>query len=272
MRVFAIAHHFAQFAGKAAIGNFGIVDRFGEPARNGAVIGGGAGIGFCGQLLAQLVGNAAIADGFEDRRIIGGVDDDGHKGVVLGCRAHHGGAANVDILDDLVIGRAGGDGLFEGVEIDGDEIDGADLVFSHRCLMLGIVAHCKKAAMDLWMQRLDPAVHHFGKAREIGNLAHRQAGIANELVSAAGRNQLHARGAEPLGEVCHARLVEYRKQRPPDLDRLAHKGISHSVMMMISRSLARSGARANQGIRIAALRGGKVVAPEHPTHRRCPRT
>ena len=39
-------------------------------------------------------------------KVVGGIDDNSHIGMVLGGRAHHGRAANVDILDDLVIAGA----------------------------------------------------------------------------------------------------------------------------------------------------------------------
>src|SRR5690606_24734622 len=119
-------------SGKAAPGNFGIVDRLGEPGGNGAVINSGAGIGLGGQLLAQGEGHAAgFADGCQDFGVIGRIDDDGHIGMVLGGGADHGRAADVDILDDVVIGRARGDGFLEGIEVDGDEVDGADFVLDH---------------------------------------------------------------------------------------------------------------------------------------------
>jgi hypothetical protein len=42
------------------------------------------------------------------------------------------------------------------------------------------------------MQRLDPPVHHLGKARQIGNIADLQAGLGNGLGGAAGGDQLDA--------------------------------------------------------------------------------
>src|SRR5690606_29552080 len=141
--------HFAQRAGKAAIGAVLEIDLAGEPARDGAVIGGRAGIGLGGELLAQFIGNATGLDGLEDLRIVGRVDNDGHICVVLGGGADHGGAANVDIFDDIVIGRAGGDGLFERVEVDRDQINGTDLVLIHGRLVGGVVADREQAAMHL---------------------------------------------------------------------------------------------------------------------------
>ncbi|MNL76082.1 hypothetical protein D3C87_2019880 [compost metagenome] len=80
--------------------------------------------------------------------------------------------------------------------------------------------------MHLGMQRLDAAVHHFGKAGEVSDLPHLEAGILDQLVGAAGRDQLDAGRGQSPGKVGHAGLVEYRKQRPPDLDRLAHEDLS----------------------------------------------
>ncbi len=44
----------------------------------------------------------------------------------------------------------------------------------------------EQAAVDLRVQRLNPPVHHFGKAGMIGNLDHCDAGIAQGFGGAAG--------------------------------------------------------------------------------------
>ena len=59
----------------------------------------------------------------------------------------------------------------ERVEIDHDQVDRRDAVLGHRRGMLGIVAHAEQAAMDLGVERLDPPVHHFGKAGEVADVA-----------------------------------------------------------------------------------------------------
>ncbi len=43
--------------------------------------------------------------------------------------------------------------------------------------VVGAVAAAEDAAVDLGVQRLDPAVHHFGKAGVGGDLADRDAGL-----------------------------------------------------------------------------------------------
>ena len=66
--------------------------------------------------------------------------DDGDGGVVLGGGAHHGGAADVDLLDAGVEGGTGGDGVGEGVEVDDDEVDGGHAQGPELVEMLGLAA------------------------------------------------------------------------------------------------------------------------------------
>ena len=57
------------------------------------------------------------------------------------------------------------------------------------------------------MQRLDPAVHHFGKSGEIADVDHREARIAQRLAGAAGGNKFDAVARERAGEFNHACFV-----------------------------------------------------------------
>ena len=178
----------------------------GEPRRNRRVIGGGGGIGLGREPLAVVERRRAAID----QRIIGRIGDDRDIGVVLGRRSHHRRAADIDILDDLVARSALRDGLGERIEIDHHQIDRADLMLLHRCGVRGIVAHREQAAVNLGVQRLDAAVHHLGKPRQVRNVAHRQPGVAQRLGGAPGRNQLHAPGGERLAEIDDAGLVGNR--------------------------------------------------------------
>ena len=58
--------------------------------------------------------------------------------------------------------------------------------------VLGMMAAREDAAVDLGMERLDPAVHHFGKAGDIADVDHRQPRLGQGLGRAAGRDQLEA--------------------------------------------------------------------------------
>ena len=84
------------------------------------------------------------------------------------------------------------DRRLERIEIDHQQIDRPDAVLRHRRGVLRVVADREQAAMHLRMQRLDPAVHHLGKAGQLGDIDHREAGIAERLGGAAGRDQLDA--------------------------------------------------------------------------------
>ena len=60
------------------------------------------------------------------------VYDNSDRRLVFGCRAQHGWAANVDILNGLGPSTAGpGNGLRKGVEVYGDKINGSDIMGSH---------------------------------------------------------------------------------------------------------------------------------------------
>ena len=63
------------------------------------------------------------------------------------------------------------------------------------------------------MQRLDPAVHHFGKAGHVGDVQDRNAGGGNRAGGAAGRDELHPEAGEPPGEGRQAGFVGNTQNR-----------------------------------------------------------
>ncbi len=84
--------------------------------------------------------------------------------MVLGGRAQHGGAADVDVLDALFEGGAvAGNRVEEGIEIAGDEVDGANTVLLERFGVGGQVTPGQDAAMDGRVERLDAAIEHLGR-------------------------------------------------------------------------------------------------------------
>ncbi len=90
--------------------------------------------------------------------------------MVLGRRADHRRAADVDILDDLVARGAARDRRLERVEVDDDEIDRSDPVLVHRRFVLVIVADPEQAAVNLGVKGLHPPVHHLRKAGKFTNV------------------------------------------------------------------------------------------------------
>ena len=70
-----------------------------------------------------------------------------------------------------------------------------------------ILAPVQDAAVHLGMQRLHPPVEHLGEAGEFGDVLHRDAGVAQQLGGAAGRDQFHAQAGKLAGELHQSGLV-----------------------------------------------------------------
>ena len=67
--------------------------------------------------------------------------------------------------------------------------------------VLRVVADVQNAAMHLGMQRLHSSVEHLGKAGQLGDVLHRDTGVAQQLCGASGGNQFHAQASELTREV-----------------------------------------------------------------------
>ena len=118
--------------------------------------------------------------------------------VILRRAAEHGRAADVDVLDRFLEGHVGlGDGLFKGVEIHHHEVDGEDAVRLRLGDVLRVFAQEEQAAVHLRVQRFDPAIHHLGKAGELGDLAGGDAFLVEQRGGAAGGDDLDAGATRP---------------------------------------------------------------------------
>ena len=199
MGVFAIS----QDPGEAAGGDMGfgkLVPQFTrEPGGDRAVIGCGPGVGL-GREGAAQVGRERPLVGVEGRNHVVIVARIRDHGVVLGGRADHRRAADIDILDTVFVTGARGDGGLEGVEVDDDQVDRPDPVFGHCGLILGMVASGEDAAMDLGVQGLDPPVHDLGEAGMVGDLDDRNAGFREGLCGPARGQDFDAMAGEGLAE------------------------------------------------------------------------
>ena len=134
--------------------------------------------------------------------------------MVLGGGAQEGGAADVDVLEGVLEGDAGaGDGGLEGVEVDGDEVDGRKAAEGELLGVLGEVAAGEDAGVDGGVEGLDAAVEHLGEAGEVGDLPDGEAGVGEDAVGGAGADQLHAQIVEGAGELRRAGLVVEAQER-----------------------------------------------------------
>ena len=148
----------------------------------------------------------------------------GDEIVVLGGGADEGGAADVDVFDAVLEGSAAGDGGFEGVEVDGDEVDGRDVVGGHLRLVFRQVAPAEDAAVDLGDEGFDAAVEDFGEAGVVGDLDDRDSGIAQGLGGTAGRQDEDAGGGEGLAEFDEAGFVGNGDQCAANGNNVGHRG------------------------------------------------
>ncbi len=211
VRILAVAQaHQARGAdGEVLRERAGIVHLFEAGADGGIVIGGGAEdlfgqAPFGGEREFASVG----AEFRDDGVIVGRGDDDGDILVVLGRRAQHGGAADIDVLDQFLEGRAGfGGGFLEAVEVDHDHVDGGDAVGGDGGHVGGVGAHGEDAAGDDGVKGLDAAVEHFGEAGDLADVLDGDAGIAEQAGGAAGGEKFGAQGVQRAGEIDDAGLV-----------------------------------------------------------------
>ncbi len=190
MRVLAITQRLDQPAADRAKIRRIDLELVGEPVGDRGIVGGGAGIGLGGEAAAQRPRGRATVGGelVEHALVVGGFDDDGDIVMVLRGGADHRRAADVDVLDAVVIGLAGGDRRLERVEVDDEQVDRRDAMAEHRGLVLGMRADGEQAAMHLGMQRLDAAVHHLREAGQLRHVLDLEAGRGNRLGGASGRH------------------------------------------------------------------------------------
>ena len=128
--------------------------------------------------------------------------------MVLGRRADQRRPADVDLLDGLLERHARpGDGGLEGIEIHHHQFEGEDAVLGQGLHVLGVVVAAEDAAVDLGMQGLQPAVHHFRKAGVLGDVADRDALAFQVFAGAAGAVDFHAGGGQAAGETGQSELV-----------------------------------------------------------------
>ncbi len=258
VRILAIAQRGGERAGEGAARRGDILHDAREPGGNGRVIGRRHAIGLARETAAELQIDLALAlvHGGEEAVIVGRVGENADIGVVLGAGADHGRAANVDILDDRGLVGARGDGLREGVEVDHEKVDARNAVLVHGRLMGGVGAHAQKPAMDAGVQRLHAPVHDLGKAGDVGDVPHGQAGRLDRRAGAAGGDQLDAARGKAPRQIHEPGLVEDRKQRA-----------AHGMAIGGGIEIGGDGHGRHSGSRGGGWRGAGEAPERSPPHR-----
>ena len=109
--------------------------------------------------------------------------------MVFRRRADHRRAADVDILDAIIIGTARRDCRLERVEIDHQQVDGRDAVLIHCRHMVGVAAQRQQPAMHHRVQRLHAPVHHLREPGQLRHVPHVQPRLADRPRRAAGGDE-----------------------------------------------------------------------------------
>jgi hypothetical protein len=148
----------------------------------------------------------------EHHGIVRRIDDHRDAIVVLGRGSHHRRTADIDVLDGILVTAARlRDRRCERIEIDDQQIDRLDAVLAHDRVV--DIASAEQTAVNLRMQRLDAAIHDFGKARVAGNLRDRHAGALEQRRGAAGGEHCYAALVQRLRELEETVFVRNAEQR-----------------------------------------------------------
>ncbi len=128
--------------------------------------------------------------------------------MVLRRGTQHRRAADVDLLDGLGDGHAvSGDGRFEGIEIDHDEIDRRDVEAFDVGSMGLLFAIEKNCAEDTRGEGLDAAAEDFGGAGPLGDRRDIDAVVGKMLGGAAGGEDLDILRPQCAGQIDDAGFV-----------------------------------------------------------------
>ena len=159
-----------------------------------------------------------VAHVLEHDFVIRRIDDHGDRFVILRRAADHGGPADVDILDRFGQGDVRlGDRFLERIKIHHHQIDRLEPALLRFGDVPWIVALIEQAAVHARVQGFDPALQHFRKRGETGNVAHRNFFFPKQFRRAAGGNDIDAltlQGARKIGD---AGLVRNGNESAGDL-------------------------------------------------------
>ena len=174
------------------------------------IVGGGACEHARRQLAPQRRGR--VATGFDlrgDVAVVARVHH--HRDILMIFRgtAEQGRSANVDVFNrfhqrDIRFRH----GLFEGIKVDDDQINGTDAVLFDGGFVFRIAPDEQHPAVDFRVEGFHAAIQHFGEPSMVGQFDQRHAGVAQDLGGAAGGHQLHVRRDESLRERNKPGLIE----------------------------------------------------------------
>ena len=188
-----------------------------EIAGDRGIVVGGMAEGLARQLIAYLLRHHPVVGLHlrDEAGVIPGLCHHGHRQVILGAGAQHGGTADIDVLDGLGEPATGlRDARFEGVEVDDHEVDGRDPVRRHDRLIE--TTPSQDAAVDLGVQGLHPPAQDLRGTGVVGDLEDGQPVVPEQPRRPAGRQDLDVAPRQISRERDEPGLVRYAQERALD--------------------------------------------------------
>ena len=153
-------------------------------------------------------GVTTLADFSEHEFVVVGVAHNAHRGEVLGSRAQHRRATDVDILHSLLHSYAlFGDGSLKGIEVYADHIDGLYAVLGKSRHMLFLIPTSQQTTVHLGVQGLNSALANLGKARNIADVRNLQSTCAKCRQSTTRGDNLPTHLNKGCGKLNHSPLI-----------------------------------------------------------------
>ncbi len=167
--------------------------------------------GVGGETMTLLEGEFTLLFGvkFQEFRIVVHRGHDNDILEVLCGGADQRDASDVNLFDDVLLGSATGNSLFEGVEVDDDEVYLRDLIFIQLFSVAEHVATTQNTAKNLWVKSLYAASEDGGIAGQRLDGYGFDAEVFDEFVCSAGGIDGDALGVESFNDVLQTVFVEY---------------------------------------------------------------
>jgi len=169
------------------------------------------------EVLTLLEREAAVVDGFHNVAVLLRGGHNCHGRMVLRRGADHRGAADVDLLDALIIVRAGSDGLLERVEVDHHQLERLNPQLLQLGDMAVLAQVCQDAGVHARVERLHTAVEDLREPGQLRHLSHGNASISDALGGGAGGDDFHACLAQRTGQILQPGLVVHTDEGALDV-------------------------------------------------------
>ena len=177
------------------------------PGSHSGIVRGGVGECAGSKAAALIQGEATVLSGLNGARVVGGVHNNSDGVVVLRGSANHGGATNVDLLDDGVLIGTGGNGLNEGVQVHNHQVECLNVQLFEGVDVLLLAAVRQNTGVDARVQGLHAPFEALGETGNFGDLGDGYACCRDGGCGGAGGDQRDASLVQAAGELLQTGLV-----------------------------------------------------------------